>query len=73
MPFIVYVHGLQHFANPHQGKLMMAKFFRINNKVRNPQQIDQMVIHGTDNLCRILAMDSYDEKILCQLAPVTCI
>ena len=71
MPFIVNWHGLRRYTSPEKAKLQLAQYWRQNNRVRDPENVDQFVRAGYERLYNIQQGDIWGTQILDQIAPVS--
>jgi hypothetical protein len=53
MPFIVNWYGLRRYTSPEKSKLQLASYWRMNNKVRDAENIDHFVRAGYERLYNI--------------------
>ena len=71
MPFIVNWYGMRKYTSPEKAKLQLASYWRMNNKVRDAENIDHFVRAGYERLYNIQQGDIWGTHILDQIAPVS--
>ena len=70
MPFLINLMGFRKYNNPEQAKLQLARYWRQQNKVRDPWQIDCFVARGYERLYNVQNGDIWGGMLLDQIAPV---
>ena len=69
MPMIVSWMALTKYTTPEQGKLQLGAYFRSFNRVRDPEQIDNLVRMNYERLYNIQQIDVIGIPVLDFIAP----
>ena len=70
MPFLIGLNGMQKFTTPEMSKMQVARYWRTQNKVRSPEDIDNFVRAGYERLYNMQNGDVWGGIILDQISPV---
>ena len=71
MPLIVNWQGLRRYTSPEKAKLQLATYWRLGNRVRDTENIDNFVRAGYERLYNIQQGDIWGTAILDYIAPVS--
>ena len=69
LPYVIYKNGLQTHTTPEQAKLQLAATWRQFDKMRDPIEVDMMVMHWYEFMYNIHNQDIWHTAITDIIAP----